>query len=93
MTTLEPIQELFNNVDTELSKDGPVDTQKIKDMMMEYTSKFDDWKDYVHFNEIKYARNLVNKSENCELIVLCWMGNQASPIHNHAVGPALVFNT
>jgi len=83
MDTAESIQQLFKRVDAELSK-GQVDPEKIKDMMNEYVVKHDDWKEYVHFNEHKYARNLVNTSENCELMVICWMAHQASPIHNHA---------
>jgi len=77
-----PIQQLFLELDADLRKDptGP----NVKNLLEEYTKKFEDWKDYVNFNEIKYCRNLINVNDTLELIVLCWLPNQESPIHNHA---------
>jgi hypothetical protein len=83
---MEPIQQCFAQIDEELSREGDsVDIEKIRGMLADYLKNNDDWKQYVHFNPIKYARNLVACSKNAELIVLCWMPHQASPIHNHAV--------
>jgi cysteine dioxygenase len=36
------------------------------------------------WNEKFYTRNLVNRTKNYELILLCWSENQSSPVHNHA---------
>jgi len=38
---------------------------------------------YVQFTENKYARNLVYKNRNFEVLVLCWRPGQRSPIHDH----------
>jgi cysteine dioxygenase len=38
---------------------------------------------YVHFQENRYARNLVYRDPNFEVLVLCWKAGQRSPIHDH----------
>lgn len=38
---------------------------------------------YCFFNEVRYARNLVERNQYFELIVICWKAGQQSPIHNH----------
>ncbi len=38
---------------------------------------------YVQFTENRYARNLVFKDLNFEVLVLCWRAGQRSPIHDH----------
>jgi len=77
-----PVQKLFVQLDADLRKDptGP----NVKKLLEEYATKYDDWKDYVNFNEIKYCRNLIDVNDTLELIVLCWLPHQESPIHNHA---------
>lgn len=39
---------------------------------------------YVRFGATGYTRNLVRRTEACELLVLCWLPGQASPFHDHA---------
>lgn len=39
---------------------------------------------YLHYCKDFYARNLVHRSKDFELIVLCWAENQITPIHDHA---------
>jgi len=77
-----PVQQLFLALDADLRKDptGP----NVRTLMQEYITKHDDYKQYMHFNDIKYARNLVNANDLLELIVLCWLPGQVSPVHNHA---------
>jgi len=77
-----PIQKLYWDLDAELRRDplGP----NVHDMMEQYITKNQDWKEYVNFNEHKYCRNLVGANDILELIVLCWLPGQVSPIHNHA---------
>lgn len=79
----EPIHQLFKQLDEDLRRDstGP----NIPRLIQEYTSKYEDWKEYVHFNDIKYARNLVYANDMLEMIIICWKSGQASPIHNHEV--------
>jgi cysteine dioxygenase len=38
---------------------------------------------YVQFTENHYARNLIHKSADFEVLVLCWRAGQRSPIHDH----------
>src|SRR5947199_6199983 len=38
---------------------------------------------YIQFNDERYARNLVYKTEDFECLVLCWQPGQRSPIHDH----------
>ena len=38
---------------------------------------------YIHFTENRYSRNLVKKTNNYEVLVLCWRPGQRSPIHDH----------
>jgi predicted metal-dependent enzyme (double-stranded beta helix superfamily) len=45
----------------------------------------DDWRQYALFCPVKYSRNLIEFNENFELIILCWLAGQESPIHNHSV--------
>jgi predicted metal-dependent enzyme (double-stranded beta helix superfamily) len=35
------------------------------------------------FKEAHYARHLVFKSDNVEILVVCWRPGQGSPIHHH----------
>jgi cysteine dioxygenase len=39
---------------------------------------------YIQFNDERYSRNLVYKTEDFECLVLCWKPGQRSPIHDHA---------
>jgi cysteine dioxygenase len=39
---------------------------------------------YVQFNDERYARNLVYKTDDFECLILCWKPGQRSPIHDHA---------
>ena len=48
-----------------------------------YTRDHSDWELYRLFVEGKYTRNLVRRTEDYELLVLCWGAGQESPIHNH----------
>src|SRR5215471_15700832 len=38
---------------------------------------------YIQFTENHYARNLVYKTPDFEVLVLCWRSGQRSPIHDH----------
>eukprot|EP01117_Protostelium_nocturnum_P015675 TRINITY_DN6097_c0_g1_i1.p1 TRINITY_DN6097_c0_g1~~TRINITY_DN6097_c0_g1_i1.p1 ORF type:complete len:220 (-),score=42.79 TRINITY_DN6097_c0_g1_i1:267-926(-) len=79
---LEPIQQLFANIDEELRTKGA--GKSVVDIMKKYLAAHDDWKSYMHFNDFKYARNLVGANDMFELMVICWLPGQESPIHNHA---------
>lgn len=41
-------------------------------------------REYVHWNDHHYVRNLVSTNEDFELMVICWRYGQGSRVHNHA---------
>lgn len=41
-------------------------------------------KPYVRFSDLRYARNLVHKTDRFEIMVMCWHSGQRSSIHDHA---------
>ncbi len=42
------------------------------------------------FKDNHYARHLVFKSENVEILVVCWRPGQGSPIHDHGPSDGLM---
>lgn len=38
---------------------------------------------FIYFREDTYGRNLVFRSDHCELLVLTWLPGQRTPIHDH----------
>lgn len=62
-----------------------VDPEDVKDLLRSYKSNPSHWKKYCHFDPIKYTRNLINDGNGrFNVILLCWMMGQSSPIHDHA---------
>ncbi|MBY0403970.1 MAG: cysteine dioxygenase family protein [Cyanobacteria bacterium] len=47
--------------------------------------------DLIQFHSEKYTRNLVLKTHNIEIILVCWLPGQASPIHGHGDSDAVHF--
>lgn len=45
--------------------------------------------DLKQFHQAKYTRNLVLKTQNLEIILVCWMPGQESPVHDHGVSDAV----
>lgn len=41
-------------------------------------------KPYVCFSDLRYARNLVHKTDRFEIMIMCWQSGQRSSIHDHA---------
>jgi cysteine dioxygenase len=48
-----------------------------------YAASHDDWRGLVCWSEERYTRNLIARSDDFELLLLCWGPGQESPIHNH----------
>lgn len=46
---------------------------------------------YVQFTANHYARNLVYKTPDFEVLVLCWRAGQRSPIHDHGSSICAVY--
>lgn len=47
-------------------------------------------KDLKQFHEHQYARHLVLRTPNMEIIVVCWLPGQASPVHGHGPSDAVM---
>jgi cysteine dioxygenase len=43
-----------------------------------------DYKQYIKFTEHKYNRIKIKENDNFEIILICWMPGQETPIHDHA---------
>lgn len=48
-----------------------------------YASGGEDWRRFCLWRDGEYTRNLVELTDEFELILLCWDAGQESPIHNH----------
>jgi len=76
------IKELCIRIKADIDADqtGP----NVKKMLSDYVLYGNgDYKEYIMFNDRRYARNLVEANEHFELMVICWKVGQVSPIHNH----------
>lgn len=40
-------------------------------------------KPYQHWNKDSYTRNCIKRTDHYEVLLLCWEGNQKTPIHSH----------
>lgn len=47
-------------------------------------------KDLKHFQQHQYARHLVLRTDNVEIIVVCWLPGQGSPVHGHGPSDAVM---
>lgn len=85
-----PIDILIDQIKAEFVKSETPSPDTIKGLLSTYiTAGHQDWREFALFNSIKYSRNLLEFNENFELIVLCWLPGQESPIHNHSVRKTL----
>ncbi len=48
-----------------------------------YVGFHDDWRRYALMADDCYTRNLIDRTDRFELLLLGWSANQASPVHNH----------
>eukprot|EP01113_Clastostelium_recurvatum_P018435 TRINITY_DN2171_c0_g1_i1.p1 TRINITY_DN2171_c0_g1~~TRINITY_DN2171_c0_g1_i1.p1 ORF type:complete len:231 (-),score=43.60 TRINITY_DN2171_c0_g1_i1:83-712(-) len=80
-SVLPPIEDLCLSLDYEFENGG--DGARIREIMQEYVEKHSDWRQYAKFCPHKYSRNLINRTPEYEIMVICWGEGQVSPIHNH----------
>ncbi|KAL6052534.1 Cysteine dioxygenase [Balamuthia mandrillaris] len=55
-------------------------------LMQSFQFSLNEWKDYMHFDEHCYSRNLIAFDDNFSLMVICWNQDQETPVHDHATG-------
>ncbi len=78
-----PVASLVQSLRDEFSRDmqGP----NVLKMLETYVAEREDWKDFAVFRPDgqRYSRNLIERNDMFELLVLCWGPGQESPVHNH----------
>ena len=55
----------------------------VTEFLNDYKLSDQELKDYLHFKDNKYARNLVYKNKDFEILIVCWHPEQIAPIHGH----------
>lgn len=78
-----PFQALVHSLDQALREPEPAGGKKVAGLLARYAQDHSDWREYVHFRDDCYSRNLVSASDLFELLVICWKPGQVSPIHDH----------
>jgi len=56
---------------------------RIAELLSGYADECADWRDYALYGRACYTRNLIERCDEFELLLLCWDAGQRSPIHNH----------
>lgn len=64
--------------------DRRADLGVLQRLLAESRVTLDDVRDFLHFENDCYCRNLVAESPWFNVLVLCWKSGQRSPIHDHA---------
>lgn len=59
-------------------------TMRVDELFNELPGDPEDWYAHLQFCEDSYTRNLIGKDEHFELVALGWLGQQRTPIHDHA---------
>lgn len=80
MCDIYTLQDLVNAADELLKNNNDLD--RMKSFYDDYNGN--DWNQYVHFDEDKYNRTIVYKSEYIDLYIISWKMNQGSKIHDHS---------
>lgn len=84
--TVAPLDGMIANLKEAFSSEEMPSPDAIKAIMAAYIAAgHKDWREFALFCPHKYARNLLEFNDNFELILLCWLPGQESPIHNHSV--------
>ncbi len=76
-----PINELCDALDA-LFQSDPLGAA-VPELLDAYTRDHSDWELCRHLIEDRYTRNLVRRTEDYEMLVLCWAPDQESPVHSH----------
>jgi len=65
-------------------KDPDFKGEKVDRYLTDHRIEEDSVLPFVYFREETYGRNLIFKNESFELLTLCWLPQQRTPIHDHA---------
>ena len=61
-----------------------ISPSRMQEILNRLVPQTEDIQRHTFFSETRYARNLVYKDRQCEIMVMCWNAGQRSSIHDHA---------
>jgi cysteine dioxygenase len=80
-TTMTPtLDAFFAGLDR---YDDHVPIKELADQMRALSIDLDDVRDFVHFSNDGYQRNLMRRGSAYDALIICWKNGQRSPIHDH----------
>ena len=75
------MNDLINNLKKFAVNNFPVET--VSDYILKYKFSDNELNNYCFYKDSKYARHLVHKEKDFEILIVCWKPGQAAPIHGH----------
>ena len=75
------LSELIKLLDADCAAVGPA---KMRDILERLVISAEEMRVYALFSDNRYARNLVHKTAQFEIMIMCWHAGQRSSIHDHA---------
>ena len=57
--------------------------KKVSDFILKSNFSEDTLAKYSHFNEKTFARNMIYKDPDFQILLICWSPGQLAPIHGH----------
>ena len=75
------LSELIKLLDADCAAVGPA---KMRDILERLVISAEEMRVYALFSDKRYARNLVHKTAQFEIMIMCWHAGQRSSIHDHA---------
>lgn len=73
------LEDLINTLDNE-----PTDELK-HTIIPNFQTSSNDVIEFIYFSDEAYSRNLIHKTDDYELLLLCWKNGQFTPIHHHGI--------
>jgi cysteine dioxygenase len=64
-------------------EEHPITTDRVLDFLAEMPLSAEALAPYMFWNSERYARNLIYRDHFLEVIALCWLPGQRTPIHTH----------
>jgi cysteine dioxygenase len=75
------LSELIKHLEAGCGAVGPA---KMRDILERLVISAEEVRVYALFSDKRYARNLVHKTAQFEIMIMCWHAGQRSSIHDHA---------
>ncbi len=76
-----PLSKLIDVLKTDWSVINPI---RMQDILNRLVVTAEEVQPHALFSEKRYARNLVYKDREFEIMIMCWKAGQRSSIHDHA---------